>query len=161
MTNAAAYCALLAKRLGVEESADLEEIAVGAMLYDIGDRFIPAEVLNKNGPLAPYEWKIVEQHPRTGYLNLLEFDDVTDRQRLMAYQHHERMNGRGYPVRLTGDEIHPWAKMVAVVDVFDAATGSRPYRKPLDVHEALEILQENAGTLFDEEFVQCWTTAMA
>ena len=71
------------------------------------------------------------------------------------------MNGRGYPVRLTGDEIHPWAKMVAVVDVFDAATGSRPYRKPLDVHEALEILQENAGTLFDEEFVQCWTTAMA
>jgi HD-GYP domain-containing protein (c-di-GMP phosphodiesterase class II) len=161
VTNVAAYCAHLAKRMGIQGGADLEEITVGAMLYDVGDRFIPAEVLNKNGPLAPHEWKIVEQHPRTGYLNLLEFDGVTEAQRLMAYQHHERANGRGYPVRLTGDEIHPWAKMAAVVDVFDAATGSRPYRKALDVHEALEILQKNAGTLFDEEIVECWTTAMA
>lgn len=155
--NVAAYCGALAKQLGIQGEAELEQVTVGAMLYDIGERFVPEEILSKNGPLTNHEWGIVEQHPRTGFLNLLEFEVITEGQRLMAYQHHERINGHGYPVHLTGDEIHPWAKMLAVVDVFDAATGSRPYRKPLELPEALDILRRNAGTLFDEEIVECWT----
>jgi HD-GYP domain-containing protein (c-di-GMP phosphodiesterase class II) len=160
VTNVAAYCALLAKNLGIRDEKELEQITIGAMLYDIGERLIPEEFLDKNEPLSTHEREIVEQHPRVGFMNLLEFDFLTTAQRLMAYQHHERINGRGYPVHLTGNEIHPWAKIVAVVDVFDAATGPRPYRPALEVSEALDYLLKNAGTLYDEETVACWIMAM-
>ena len=81
-------------------------------------------------------------------------------QLMMVYQHHEHLSGKGYPVGITEEEIHSWAKMLAVVDVFDALTGDRPYRSPASCDEALAILNDNAGTQFDEDMVACWTSAM-
>jgi len=78
----------------------------------------------------------------------------------MVYQHHERIDGRGYPVGITGEEIHPWAKILAVVDVFDAMTGSRPYRRPATAHDALEYIRKSSGTQFDPEVVECWHAAL-
>jgi len=86
---------------------------------------------------------------------------VTFEQLMMAYQHHERFDGKGYPVGIAADEIHPWARMLAVVDVFDAMTGMRPYRKPATAQEAMDYIRQNAGTHFDPEVVECWDNAMS
>jgi HD-GYP domain-containing protein (c-di-GMP phosphodiesterase class II) len=75
---------------------------------------------------------------------------------MVVYQHHERLNGTGYPTGVTDSEIHPWAKMCAVVDVFDAMTCHRPYRKALGSKVACEHLKQREGTWFDPAAVQCW-----
>jgi HD-GYP domain-containing protein (c-di-GMP phosphodiesterase class II) len=75
---------------------------------------------------------------------------------MMIYQHHERNDGSGYPAAITADEIHPWAKICAVADVFDALTCQRPYRKPMPLAEVCDYLVKHAGQWFDADFVQCW-----
>ena len=79
---------------------------------------------------------------------------------MIVYQHHERIDGKGYPVGLSGEEIHPWAKLCAVVDVFDALTGKRPYRRSISLAQALQYLEQMSCTQFDQEIVQCWIRAM-
>lgn len=160
VTNVAAFCVLLAKELGMDREDEIEKIAVGALLHDIGKRHIPPEILNKVTTLTAEEREIIEQHPRLGYLDLLESNELSENQRLMAYQHHERIDGRGYPVRILGNEIHPWAKLTAIVDVFEALTGERPYRAPLSLADALDYLRRYSGTQFDEEMVRCFVLMM-
>lgn len=160
VTNVAGYATILAHSLGVVDEDVLEEIATGAMLHDIGKRHIPASILTKAGRLTPEERVTIQQHPKTGYEDLHGRDDVTRTQRMMVYQHHEHINGEGYPVRILGAEMHPWSRLLAVVDVFDALTGKRPYRKPISRSEALDFLQSRSGTQFDEEMVRCWTSAL-
>ena len=160
VTNVAAYCVLLAKELGISDEDEIQQIAVAALLHDVGKRHIPAEILNKTESLTPEEWEVIEQHPRLGYVDLLESESLTEVQRLVAYQHHERIDGRGYPVRILGDEIHPWSKLTAVVDVFEALTGERPYRLPLSLTDALDYLRRYAGTQFDKEMVGCFVQMM-
>lgn len=161
VTNVASYSILLARRLGISSEAELEQIATGAMLHDIGKRFIPAAVLTKAGRLDRRERALIETHPQRGYEDLCRRKDVTVEQLLMTYQHHERLDGKGYPVGIVGDEIHPWAKLLAVVDVFDAMTGTRPYRRRATVEQALSYLRQHAGTHFDREVVACWHSAMS
>jgi HD-GYP domain-containing protein (c-di-GMP phosphodiesterase class II) len=79
---------------------------------------------------------------------------------MIVYSHHERMDGTGYPVGMMGDDIHPWARLLAVCDVFDALTSARPYRAPMRVADALAFINRNAGSHFDPEMVKCWTIAM-
>ena len=79
---------------------------------------------------------------------------------MLVYQNHVRFDGTGYPVGLRGEEIHPWARMLAIVDVFDAMTGARPYRRPASAREALEYIGRGAGSHFDPEMVQCWNSVM-
>jgi putative nucleotidyltransferase with HDIG domain len=160
VTNVTAYAVLLAKELGTFAPDDVQRIAVAALLHDIGKRRVPAEILNKPAKLTPQEREIVERHPRDGYTDLCEFENVSETQRLVAYQHHERIDGRGYPVRIDRDEIHPWAKLMAVVDVFEALTGERPYRTPMSITDALDYLRKMAGTQFDEEMVECFVQMM-
>src|SRR5262245_46934930 len=130
VTNVTGYSVILAQRMGICDPGDLTRIATGAMLHDIGKRFIPAKILSKPARLDPDERAIIETHPQRGYEDLCRRTDVTHEQLMMVYQHHERVDGKGYPVGLVSDEIHPWAKLLAVVDVFDAMTGTRPYRQP-------------------------------
>jgi HD-GYP domain-containing protein (c-di-GMP phosphodiesterase class II) len=160
VTNVASYSVVLAERLGWGNHDTLEQIAKGAMLHDIGKRFIPAKILTKPARLDPDERAVIETHPQRGYEELCRREDVTPEQLMMTYQHHERVDGKGYPVGIFGDEIHPWARMLAVVDVFDAMTGTRPYRRPATANEALKYISENAGTHFDAEVVECWKSAM-
>ncbi len=160
VTNVAGYVTLLAKALGHSDPKELEKIAIGGLLHDLGKRKIPASILNKTSALTPHEWEIIRQHPVTGYEELCVRDNLSRGQLMMVYQHHEHLSGKGYPVGITEEEIHPWAKMLAVVDVFDALTGQRPYRSPATCEETLEILNRGAGTQFDKEIVACWTSAM-
>jgi HD-GYP domain-containing protein (c-di-GMP phosphodiesterase class II) len=81
-------------------------------------------------------------------------------QLMMVYQHHERIDGRGYPVRVLGDEIHPWTKLLSVVNVFDEMTTRRGNRRAATLQQALEYQRQQAGTQFDPEVVKCWISVM-
>jgi HD-GYP domain-containing protein (c-di-GMP phosphodiesterase class II) len=160
LTNVAGFAVLLAEQLGISDAAEREKIAVGGLLHDVGKKYIPTEVLCKPGKLTPEEWDLIKSHPVRGYEDLCDRHDLDHAQLMMVYQHHERLDGKGYPVGMTGDEIHPWARLLAVCDVFDALTSVRPYRKPVPWAQALRYLETNAGTHFDAEMVQCWTSTM-
>ncbi len=160
VTNVAGYATVLAKNLGITKSEEVDEIITGAMLHDIGKRFISKAILRKTGRLTDEERELIRSHPLLGYEDLVDQHEVTHAQRMMVYQHHEHIDGQGYPVRALGDEIHPWAKLLAVVDVFDAVTGRRPYRVPMTMREALEYIADRAGTQFDKEMAQCWVSAI-
>jgi HD-GYP domain-containing protein (c-di-GMP phosphodiesterase class II) len=161
VVGVSSYCVILGERLGFDEQAQLEEIAVGGMLHDVGKRHVPAKIIKKPGRLTPKEYAVVKEHPKTGYCDLHDRKDVTFSQLMMVYQHHERMDGKGYPVGILGEEIHPWARLCAVVDVFDGITGDRPYRAPVSAEEGLKRLEEIAGTHLDREMVKCWTATMS
>jgi HD-GYP domain-containing protein (c-di-GMP phosphodiesterase class II) len=160
VTNVASYAVILAERLGWDQGDTLNQIATAAMLHDIGKRFIPSSILTKPARLTPQERAIIETHPQRGYEELCERSELNFDQLMLVYQHHERVAGKGYPVGLGGDEIHPWARMLAVVDVFDAMTAIRPYRRPATAREAMDYICQSAGTHFDPEIVECWNTAM-
>lgn len=160
VTNVAGFANLLAEKLGFNEPGVREQITVGAFLHDIGKRFIPASLLTKKGTLTEEERATIQSHPQRGYEDLCERDDLSHGQLMMVYSHHERVDGQGYPVGYVGDEIHPWARLLAVVDVFDAITSHRPYRTPMKLKEGLEFLQRQAGTHFESEMVRCWVSAM-
>jgi HD-GYP domain-containing protein (c-di-GMP phosphodiesterase class II) len=160
VVNVASYCVLLARHWGIQAAEELEKIAVGGLLHDFGKREIPRHILMKRGPLTMAERELVEEHPQRGYEALQGREEFEFGQLMMAYQHHERVNGRGYPVQITGQEMHPWARLCAVCDVFEALTSERPYRKAMGLNAALELLQGQAGTHFDREMVQCWMSAI-
>ncbi len=161
ITNVASYGVIFAERLGLCNGSQFESLAKAAMLHDIGKRFIPASILQKPAKLDPKERAIIETHPQRGYEELCGRPDMTFEQLMIVYQHHERFDGKGYPVGSQGEEIHPWARMLAVVDVFDAMTGIRPYRRPAKAAEAMDYICKSAGTHFDPEMVACWKSIMA
>jgi HD-GYP domain-containing protein (c-di-GMP phosphodiesterase class II) len=155
--NVSTYCALIAIRLSTVDSVELAELAAGAILHDIGKRHIPVHVLNKSGKLTDEEWELVRQHPVTGYRELASRGDLNFGQLMMVYQHHERLDGTGYPAGVMGDEIHPWAKICAVADVFDAMSCKRPYRTAVPLVDVCDHLRKLAGLRYDPDAVECWT----
>jgi HD-GYP domain-containing protein (c-di-GMP phosphodiesterase class II) len=161
VTNVASYAVILSERLGLCHVDELEQIATAAILHDIGKRMIPARILTKPSRLDPEERTVIETHPQRGYEDLCLRADLNFNQLMIVYQHHERYDGSGYPVGLKGEEIHPWARMLAIVDVFDAQTGTRPYRRPATAREAADYIASCAGTHFDPEMAACWTSIMA
>ncbi len=155
--NVSAYCVMLAKALGISAADDLQAIAAGGLLHDLGKRALPAKLLNKPFSFNEEEKRLIQSHPQKGYEELCRVDGLSFGQLMMVYQHHERIDGKGYPVRLVGDEMHPWAKICAVADVFEALTGKRPYRKPESAEKVLESMVSAGGTHFDKEMVKCWS----
>jgi response regulator RpfG family c-di-GMP phosphodiesterase len=160
-TNVALYCIVLADHLGVATDAERSAIAAGGILRDINMRTLPQALLDKPGSLSRDERRTVERHAQQGFEELCSQPELRWGQLMMAYQHHERINATGYPVGSAGSEIHPWARICAVADVFDALTGSRPYRQAYSSEAALGHLQTRAGTHFDREVVACLTTLMS
>jgi HD-GYP domain-containing protein (c-di-GMP phosphodiesterase class II) len=156
--NVSVYGTVLLHRLGTSDSQRLAEFASAALLHDIGKRHIPAHVLNKPGKLNDEEWELIREHPTSGFRELAPRSDLTWSQLMVVYQHHERLDGSGYPCAIPSDEIDLWAKICAVVDVFDALTCHRPYRGPMPKKEVCEYLEKYAGRWFDAQAVACWIT---
>ncbi len=155
--NVALYTTMLAKGLGFS-AADIAQITTGGLLHDLGKLEISEAILCKPGRLDEQEFRLIQTHPTIGFRRLMHRTDLSFGQLMMVYQHHERLDGSGYPVGIASDEIHPWAKLCAVVDVFEAVTSNRPYRKPMPHCEAIELLRRDAGNAFDSEMVQCWAS---
>ena len=146
LTLAIAY----ASRVSEEEAA---VIGVGGLLHDIGKSKIPLSVLDKPGPLTDGERKVIMSHPLFGEEILKTMVNVPEEAHYMTGQHHEEVNGKGYPRGMTGSEMHPWAKMTAVADVYDALTSARPYKPGLPPHIALRVIFDGRGTDFDDAVV--------
>ena len=155
-TNVCTYCLLFAAELGIRDQRELIAIGQGALLHDIGKRYIPLDLLRKPGRLTVEEKEVVKQHVSRGFRDLCHREDVQWGQLMMIYQHHERCDGRGYPTGLVRTEIHEWGRLCAIADVFDALTRPRPYRRPSVSRDVLKYLDRQAGHGFDEEMVQCW-----
>jgi PAS domain S-box-containing protein/putative nucleotidyltransferase with HDIG domain len=143
-------CAI-AKEMGLPDDT-VEGIRVSGTLHDIGKIFVPAEILSKPGKLRPNEINLLKDHADVGYelLRNIEFPwPVAE----IVYQHHERLDGSGYPRGLKDDEILPEARIMAVADVVEAMASHRPYRPAFSIDKAmLEILQKR-GVLYDEQVV--------
>lgn len=153
--NVSFYAVLLAKELGYDEQVQ-HEIAVGALLHDVGKLHIDSKIINKPGPLNLQEMSEMKRHPTIGFEQLSRRSDVTFAQLMMAYQHHERLDGSGYPCSLPEKHIHPYAKLCAIVDVFEALTSERPYRKPMEIPAVMEFLSSRRGTEFDSNMLDVW-----
>jgi HD-GYP domain-containing protein (c-di-GMP phosphodiesterase class II) len=156
VTNVCVYTLALASRLGISNHQELIALGAGAILHDVGKRKVPAEILNKRGRLTKREFSLVKAHPINGFRDLCDRPDLTWPQLMMVYQHHERLDGNGYPVGVGQDDIHPWARICAVADVYDALTSRRAYRGPIPHANVRDFLSRNAGPHLDVEMVCCW-----
>ncbi len=160
ITNVCTYCILLAEAYGIRDPLELAAIAQGALLHDLGKCYVPARLLNKPTSLNEDEQAIMRQHPVRGFQRLCMQPGLSWGQLMMVYQHHERYDGRGYPMGQVGNEIHEWGRLCAVADVYDALTRDRSYRKGADTREVLGYMDRESGRSFDEEFCQCWIATL-
>jgi HD-GYP domain-containing protein (c-di-GMP phosphodiesterase class II) len=140
-------CAI-AQEMGLAEDI-IEGINIASTIHDIGNLSIPVEILTKPSRLTGKEYARVKEHARAGFEM---FKDVELPWPLaeIIYQHHERMDGSGYPRKLKGDKILLEARILAVADVVDAMSTQRPYRASLGLDAALEEIEKNKGTLYDD-----------
>jgi len=135
---------------------DLVVLEYAALLHDVGKIGIPSSILNKPTRLSEEEFDIIKTHPTIGY-EILKDIEFLKRSALIIYQHHERIDGKGYPRGLTKDELDILTRIITVTDAYDAMTSARPYRKePLSHKEAMEILIEGSGTQFDGDIVDAF-----
>jgi HAMP domain-containing protein len=132
------------------EGERLVNIRRGTLLHDIGKMGIPDSILNKTGKLSDEEWEIMRNHPTYAY-DMLKDIHFLQPALTIPYCHHERWDGKGYPQGLKGEEIPVEARIFALVDVWDAITNDRVYRKAMSKQEAIHTIQEGAGSHFDPE----------
>jgi HD-GYP domain-containing protein (c-di-GMP phosphodiesterase class II) len=149
--DVARYGTFLAERLGLPGD-EIRTIGVAGMLHDVGKIGIPDRILRKPGSLTEAEYEVVKQHVALGDMIVRDLPDI-EAIRAGIRHHHERWDGQGYLDRLEGEDIPLIARILAVADAFSAMTTTRPYRKALDVREALTRLGDAAGTQLDERLV--------
>ncbi|PAB56635.1 HD domain-containing phosphohydrolase [Anaeromicrobium sediminis] len=154
------YSISIAKELNMSQTK-INVLEFASILHDIGKIGIPTSIINKEGKLTDEEFKLIQEHPQIGY-NILKAVDFLEESRNILLQHHERIDGKGYPLQLKGDEINILAKILIVADAYDAMTSTRPYRKdPLTTEEAITQLQLGKGTQFDERIVDVFLDLLA
>ena len=121
---------------------------MAGIIHDIGKLSIPAEILSKPTKLTEIEFALIKEHSRSGYEMLKDVESPWPLAEIV-YQHHERMNGSGYPRNLQGDEILMESRILAVADVVESMASNRPYRPTLGIEAALEEIEKNKGILYD------------
>ena len=141
----------IAEEMGLSED-QIEGIRVMGFLHDIGKIVVPAEILSKPGKINEYEFHIIKAHSQVGY-DILKGIELPWPVALATIQHHERLDGSGYPQGLKGDAIILEARILAVADVLEAMASHRPYRPALGLDKALDELSQKKGTIYDLEVV--------
>ena len=134
----------------------MSDIEMGALLHDIGKIGVPDQVLNKPSRLTSEEYDLVKKHPEFGWTVIRNLPGL-QRTSLYVLHHHENFDGTGYPAKLKGHETPIGARIVSVIDAFDAMVSARPYRKGMPIPEALRRLHEVAGKQFDPAVVNSFT----
>lgn len=130
---------IVAKKMEMKDS-DVYNVGIAGLLHDMGKSKIPLEILNKPAKLTAEEFEIMKQHSVYGYRILKEKNCYSEQIPLAVLQHHEKMNGSGYPMGVTSERISPYAKILSVVDVYDALVTERPYKKAMTQRDAIELL---------------------
>ena len=156
--NVSILMTIFCKHLDMDRSI-IEELALGAFLHDIGKVFIPDEVLNKPGRFTENEYEIMKTHVNYGVKALQETPNISDIVMAVVSEHHERIDGKGYPNKLSSDKISQYGRMIAIVDSYDAMTAERVYKAGMHPIKAFKILISESPTSYDpelvEKFIQC------
>lgn len=150
--NVNLFSLLLGKDLGFDRK-ELHKLGLAAMFHDVGKGRIPNQVLNKPGKLTDGEFKVMKEHPMLGFNELKKIKGLDLSILRGVVEHHERIDGSGYPRGLAGDAIHHFARVIAIADVFDALTSSRVYKKAMPPAKALSMMYKWSGTDFDADYL--------
>ncbi len=150
--------ALIAREIGIS-GPRATAVTIAGLLHDVGKLGVPTKVLQKDGPMTDEEQAAMQFHPVAG-LNMVGGIEFLGEALSGIMHHHERMDGRGYPMGLAGDEIPEFARIIAVADAFDSMTSNRSYRTGLSTGEAISELRRCAGSQFDPVMVDAFTWAL-
>lgn len=151
--NVCTYNIMLGMAFGYTQD-ELTVLGLGSLLHDIGKTQVPLEILNKRGALNTEESGIMQTHAEIGFRLLKDEPNIPLLAAHCAFQHHERLDGSGYPRGIMNDDIHEYAKWLGIVDSFEAMTSNRIYRSAMLPHQALDHLFTGAGTLYDQKMLE-------
>jgi len=140
---------------------ELNTLTLAAILHDVGKRFFDVEILNAKRKLTPEEMCIIREHPKLGCDFLRENYDFSAFVYTSVLQHHEFYNGKGYPLGKSGKDIPIYARIIKIMDVYDALTSKRPYHEPMSPSEAVEYLMSRVGFEFDPDIVNVFLKKIA
>jgi putative nucleotidyltransferase with HDIG domain len=157
--NVCTFTIALAQKIGINDHRHLSELGVGALLHDIGKVKIPERIIRKKSALSPAEFAVMKKHPGFGNEILKETNLLIEDSYIPVMQHHERMDGSGYPRGLNKNLIHDYGRMIAVADVFDALTTERVYQSAIATYPALKLMYESTGH-FDQKLLREFTILM-
>lgn len=146
------YSLGLGKALGFAPE-DLAELGLSSLYHDLGKRLIPLEILCKRGPLDDNEWMQMRMHPQYGLKILNELPQISDAIKAACFEHHESWSGGGYPQGIGKHEIHPFARIVALTDTFDAMTTQRSYNITMKPVDALQLMKTNLAGRYDPDML--------
>lgn len=149
--NVALISNILASWLNLSQE-DIETATLCGLLHDIGKLAIPDQIIKKPGKLTDEEYRVIKTHTIEGY-NILKDQKISDHIKNSALMHHEKCDGSGYPLGLSADKIDPFAKIVAIADVYDAMTAARVYRGPLCPFQVIEIFEKEGLQKYDAEYI--------
>lgn len=149
--NVALISNILAEWLHMS-AEEIETATLCGLLHDIGKLAIPDQIIKKPGKLTDEEYKIIKTHTVAGY-NILKDQNISDHIKNAALMHHEKCDGSGYPLGLTAEKIDPYAKIVAIADVYDAMTAARVYRGPLCPFQVIEIFEKEGLQKYDAAYI--------
>jgi putative nucleotidyltransferase with HDIG domain len=150
--NVCVFGVALARHVGVE-SADIKEYAVGALLHDIGKTQVEKDLLTRAGPLSAEEMELMKAHVTLGEQILQEHHSLSGLAMIPVSQHHEKLDGSGYPRALDADALHLFGRITAIADTYDAMTSKRTYQRAFTPYEALRLMREEMRTKFDRELL--------
>ena len=137
--DVASMAMIIARQSGMSDE-DVRRIGVSGLLHDLGKSEIPNEILNKPARLTDEEFEVMKSHPLRGYNLLKDKPDIAPEILMGVLQHHEKMGGNGYPLGVAGDKISPYARVLAVADIYDALVTERPYKKGFTPRDAVEMI---------------------
>jgi HD-GYP domain-containing protein (c-di-GMP phosphodiesterase class II) len=158
--NVCIYSTVLGMAHGYNRN-ELLVLGLGSLLHDIGKTQIPIELLRKNGKLTDEEFACIKKHAEYGYKLLKDEPNIPLLSAHCAFQHHERLNGSGYPRGISGAEIHDYAKWIGLVDSYDAMTTHRAYRRAMLPHQAMEIMYAGTESLFEKTKIELFRDKIA
>lgn len=159
MVNVCSTALFVAQHMGLEDIDGIIHLGTGALLHDVGKIFIPNDILNRLDPLTAEQFAVIRSHVERGCEHLQRVAQLPPKVMALVAEHHERMDGSGYPKGLKGDRISPIGRLAGIADTFDAMTSVRPYRsRTYSIPEVLQHLEDQAPEKFDIEIVRAFTS---
>ncbi|MBN2375981.1 MAG: HD domain-containing protein [Sedimentisphaerales bacterium] len=161
LVNICSMTISLAQKMGLMDVQILQQLGTGGLLHDIGKIFIPPEILNSVNPLTAQEYEIIQSHVNRGRQHLEKIMDLPSEMLAVVAEHHERIDGSGYPKGLKHDQLSPLGRLAGIVDTFDAMTSVRPYRShTFSVGDALQEIEDNTPQKYDVDILHAFASMM-
>ena len=154
--NVSVYSIALCKKVYGDDRKLLIQAGMGGLLHDLGKRAVPTAIINKPGKLDAAEWEEIKKHPEHGYTLLQKVATIPEESKRIVYEHHENIDGSGYPRKLCDTQISKLSKIATIADVFDALTTNRSYKKGLPPQEALQVMFGMAPGKFEPTIFNCF-----